>query len=321
MAMTPSTPAQATTSRMTDLPCLEHPTKPIITRADNAAAAQQHSDSQPESPLNGIFASLMNDPQPIRRLIRYAIRKAKLGSPKFRYDIGATDRPHYAYLVYQAAWLAHRLGHKSVSILEFGVAGGTGLLALERHAEWVEKLIPVTIEIYGFDTGEGLPELSDYRDLGYHWRPGFFKMDQEALKRKLKRSTLVLGNIRDTIDSFVSRYSPAPIGAMSHDFDFYSSTMDGFKIFDVEECSLLPRVVCYFDDVVGTGIELYNDYIGERAAIHDFNKSHDDKKLSPAYYLVARGGLTWHHQIWSFHNFKHPQYSTFISDDNQQLPL
>jgi len=44
-------------------------------------------------------------------------------------------RPNYAFLVYQAARLAAQLGQPRVSILEFGVAGGEGLLALEHHAE------------------------------------------------------------------------------------------------------------------------------------------------------------------------------------------
>jgi hypothetical protein len=271
--------------------------------------------------VKNLLISLMNEQQPVRRLIRFAIRTAKLGSPKFRYEIGAVERPHYAYLVYQAAQLAHRLGHKRVSVLEFGVAGGGGLLALERHAEWVETIFPVKIEIYGFDTGEGLPELGDYRDLQYHWKPGFFRMNQDVLKAKLTRSTLELGNIRDTVGNFVSDYSPVPIGAMSHDFDYYSSTMDAFKLFDVIGENSLPRMVCYFDDVIGGDVELYNDFIGERAAIHDFNSSHLDRKFSPAYYLTARGGLTWHHQIWTYHYFGHRDYGKFVSEENQQLAI
>ena len=268
------------------------------------------------------FVKLMTAPQPLRQLLRAIIRKAALGGPLFRYRIGAVERPHYAYLVYQAAQLAHRLGQERVSVIEFGVAGGAGLLALERHADWVEKLFPVTIEIYGFDTGEGLPEPEGYRDLPYHWKPGFFRMDQAALRARLRRSKLVLGNVRDTVGAFVETYRPAPIGAVSHDLDFYSSTLDGLKLFDVAPAYLLPRIFCYFDDVIGGDIELYNDFTGERAAIHDFNAAHPRRKLSPAYYLMATAGFQmWHYQIWTAHLFDHPDYDRFVSDENQQLRL
>ena len=111
-----------------------------------------------------IAVRLFNEPFPIRKICQVAIRRLKVGSYPFRYSIGAVVRPNYAFLVYQAAWLATRLGQPKVSILEFGCAGGQGLLALESHAEEVEKLFPIKIEIYGFDTGEGILPADDYRD-------------------------------------------------------------------------------------------------------------------------------------------------------------
>ena len=47
----------------------------------------------------------------------------------------------------------------------------------------------------------------------------------------------------------------------------------------------LPRVFCYFDDVLGSEIELYNDYTGERLAINEFNNENDEIKFSKAYNL------------------------------------
>jgi hypothetical protein len=272
--------------------------------------------------MRKVFRRIMNEQQPVRRFIRSVIRKADIGSKKFQYEIGALTRMHYAYLVFQAAQQAHRLGRKRVSVIEFGVAGGNGLLWLERHAEWVEKIFPVAIEIYGFDTGEGLPAPQDYRDLPYHWKPGFFRMDQGALKARLKRAKLVLGNVRDTVQTFVPAYDPAPVGAVSHDLDFYSSTVDGLKLFDLPYERLLPRIVCYFDDVIGSDIEFYGDDTGERAAIGDFNAAHSDRRLSPIYYLAATPpAQQWHHQMWSLHNFNHPDYGTFISSETQSCGL
>jgi hypothetical protein len=269
-----------------------------------------------------IFKRLMDQPQPLRSSIRALVRKTGFGGAKFQFDIGAIERPNYAFLVYNAAKLAHRLGHGRVSVLEFGVAGGAGLLSLQRHADWVEKLFPVKIEIYGFDTGHGLPAPVDYRDLQYQWKAGHFRMDQKELKSRLTRAQLVLGNVQTTVPSFTRTFQPAPIGAVSHDLDFYSSTMDALKLFDAADDFILPRVFCYFDDVIGGDIALYNDYTGERAAILDFNETHEDRKLSQAYYLQTMLRVQrWHYQIWILHNFSHRDYGKFIAEEDQQLKL
>src|SRR6185503_11087279 len=73
------------------------------------------------------------------------------------------EYPPYAYGVFFAAQLAAALGIERISALELGVAGGRGLLALERIAAAVERRFPVRIDVYGFDTGEGMPEAQDYR--------------------------------------------------------------------------------------------------------------------------------------------------------------
>jgi hypothetical protein len=192
---------------------------------------------------------------------------------------------------------------------------------MENHAAEVEKLFPVQFEIYGFDTGAGLPAPADYRDLPYCWKPGFFRMDQEALRRRLKRAKLVLGDIRDTIHSFTADYNPAPIAAVSQDLDFHSSTMAAFRLFNCDSQFLLPRMVVYFDDVIGGDRELYNDFTGQRCAINEFNASNDCRKLSPIYYLRSQGVRTpWHYQMWSFHAFDHPKYGQFVGGE-EQLPL
>src|SRR5262249_21987537 len=113
-------------------------------------------------------------------------------------EYSAIDRPHYGYCLLQAAKLAKKLGHNKVSAIEFGVAGGNGLLALEMHAAEVKKLIDIDIRIFGFDTGQGLPPPIDYRDLPHHWRKGFFSMEPDKLKEKLRHSTLVVGDVAET---------------------------------------------------------------------------------------------------------------------------
>jgi hypothetical protein len=236
--------------------------------------------------------------------------------------IGAVDRPHYAYCVYNGALLAKKLGYSGTSVLEFGVAGGHGLLNLEQCAEHISKYLSIDIDIYGFDAGKGLPEPLDYRDLPYHWRKSFYDMDVQKLRARLKTAKLVLGDVRDTIETFLEDYTPHPISAIMFDLDFYSSTVAALKLFEGDEKYFLPRLFCYFDDVTGSEIELYNDYTGVRLAINEFNLAHDKKKLAKAYNLLEQRAVeNWYHRIWIFHNFDHSKYNDFISKDDQQLPL
>lgn len=257
----------------------------------------------------------------LRTMVRKLIWRFKIGGAEFAILHGSYPRPNYGHLVYQAAKQAHLLGRNRVSILEFGVAGGNGLIALEQFAELVETIFPVKIEIYGFDTGEGLPPPEDYRDLPYQWDESFFKMDPPKLEAKLARAKIVYGNVRDTVDSFFDEYDVAPVGGVSHDLDYYSSTRDGFQLFDAAPERFLPRFHIYFDDCLGSDTELYNDFIGERLAIHEFNANHEHFKISPAYYLQAGATERWRHQIWTAHISNHPDYTRFIADADQQLAL
>ena len=269
-----------------------------------------------------IVERLFNEPFPIRKACQVVIRRLGIGSYAFRLSIGAVTRPNYAFLIYHAARLAAQLGQPRVSILEFGVAGGVGLIALEHHAEQVEKLFPVKIDIYGFDTGEGIPVPVDYRDFMYMLKPGFYKMDIPALRARLKRAELVLGDVSGTVAGFIKKYNPAPIGAVAHDMDLYSSTVTGLKLFDADPIHFLPRVLCYFDEATGHEEELFGDYTGERLAIHDFNESHSMVKLSPVYWLRAvPAAPEWHHCVWSAHFFDHIDYNKFITNDNLQIPI
>lgn len=244
------------------------------------------------------------------------------GDYESKIKLGVVPRPNYGYCLYNAAKLAVKLGHKKISAVEFGVAGGNGLLNFEYHAEQISRILPIEIEVYGFDTGEGLPEPIDYRDLPYHWQRGFYKMNVAALQAKLKRSKLILGNVSDTVGDFFEKNKPAPIGAISFDLDFYSSTKSALAILQGMHAFLLPRIFCYFDDTIGCDLELYSDFTGQRLAIREFNGENEAIKLGSPYYLSHSGHTgIWLDQIWIAHLFQHPQYNTFISEQVQQLPL
>jgi len=238
-----------------------------------------------------------------------------------RTTLGLVRRPQYSYCMWQAARLAKRLGLDRISVLEFGVAGGNGLVAIEAHAEEIRRTLGMDIAIYGFDTGGGLPAPVDYRDLPYHWRAGFFAMDQPRLRRRLRTAQLVLGDVRETARVFHDRTPAPPIGCMFHDLDFYSSTRDSFQILEGDAARFLPRVFNYFDDIVGNEVALYNDFTGQRLAIREFNEAHPTRKFAPCHHLVRRRPRVWHQQIFVLHDFAHPRYNAFISQEDQQLPL
>jgi hypothetical protein len=268
------------------------------------------------------FGTLLFDPYPHRTLMKRLITGLKLGGYGWRIEIGAVERPHYGYCIYNGALLAKRLGYKKISVIEFGVAGGAGLINIEYHAEQTARILGIQIEVYGFDMGKGLPRPIDYRDLPYYWRKGFFKMDKGKVQRRLRFAKLIIGDIRHTARRFIMDCHPAPIAAVMIDFDLYSSTIAGLKLFDIPERYLLPRIFCYFDDTIGSEIELYNDYTGERLAINEFNRMHKYKKFCVPYHLLGQKVVEqWCHQISIFHHFRHSKYNQFIGEENQQLLL
>ena len=86
----------------------------------------------------------------------------------------------------QGAGLAQVLRIPRISVIEFGVAGGNGLMALQDIAARVEAIFGVIIDVYGFDTGVGLPKPTDYRDLPNVFVEGFYPMDVEKLRSAIE---------------------------------------------------------------------------------------------------------------------------------------
>lgn len=272
--------------------------------------------------MDNLLSKLIFDVDPFRSVTRRLVSHYNLFSYEFRRQKNMVPRPHYSYCVYQGAQLAKRLGYERISVIEFGVAGGRGLLNLEFHAEQISKLFGIKIDVYGFDTGEGLPSPTDYRDLPFAWKQGFYRMDYNELQKQLRFAKLVIGDIRETLGRFLSDYNPAPIAAVLWDFDYYSSTIAALRLFDADDEYLLPRIFNYFDDIVGSDIELHSDCIGERLAINEFNTLHDQRKFCPAYHLICSKDIErWYHQIFVLHLFKHHRYNDFVGNENQQLPI
>jgi hypothetical protein len=258
-------------------------------------------------------------PKPARLAItRYLVRRFGLFSYPDRLSICAVDRPHYGHCIFEAAKQAARLGYPKMSVVEFGCGGGNGLLNAEMHIAEIEKLFPVKIQLYGFDTGQGLPPLEDYRDFPHYFKPGQYHMDPCRLRQSLKRAKLVLGNVKDTCKSFFTDFNAAPVGCVFHDLDFYSSTNNALSMFDAGAEHFLPRVFMYLDDIIGNDIWLPTEFAGELLAVGEFNETHDRQKIA-INRSIARDypDQWWKNQIYVRHDFDHPSYNSFVSDEEQ----
>jgi len=226
------------------------------------------------------------------------------------FDDDSRMRPAYLWGALHAANLAKTLEIPAISLIEFGVAGGNGLVALDLIAQQIERTMNVRISVYGFDTGGGLPEPRDQRDCPNLFTRGGFPMAVDALKKRLVKAKLVLGAVEETLPTVVDELETNPVAFISFDLDYYSSTKDALRLLDFDASMFLPRVHCYFDDITGF---TYSDFNGERLAISEFNCEHSQRKISPIYglrhYVPQRfaEGL-WVEKYFMAHLFDHELY-------------
>lgn len=226
----------------------------------------------------------------------------------------------YAFGVLAAADQARKLGRDSVACLELGVAGGNGLAALEEHALAVSQILDLEIKVFGFDTGSGLPEPRDERDMPYKFRAGQYSMDHTSLTSRLQNATLVLGDVGVTMKSLDNLLGGSQVGFVACDLDYFSSTRDALNAFcdGDDEALLLPRPLFYFDNVIGNLDASYSHSVGELAAIADFNVRNHRVSLDPVRVFDGYPTPTrWFQQIYVMHRFDHPQYRTFIGSANE----
>ena len=238
---------------------------------------------------------------------------------------GHEIRPQYAYSLLQAALLAKRLGYRQISALEFGCAGGAGLIDLEYLGAKIYKATGVSVKIYGFDSGIGLLPSKDYRDCLYLWQPGDYEMAFEKLSKRIRSAEIILGDVSETVREFTQKYNPPPIGFISCDLDYFTSTFSAIAPFtSIGNEFLLPRVFVYFDDTLYT-----SRFTGELLAIEKFNELSDQRKIDQiplcAEFLGQRWGK-WYYLAKKFywlHCFDHPLYSVrdIKNDHREQLPL
>lgn len=192
---------------------------------------------------------------------------------------GLSEKPAYLSGLVISACLARDHNIPEIIAIEFGVAGGDGLLTLQQEAEAVEHEVGVTIKVVGFDSGKGLTEMTgDYRDHPDYWKEGDFPLDEKALRARLSpRTRLILGDVRDNVSEFVTHIQDAPVGFVSFDLDLYSSTIHALHLFTHANRWMLPKVPLYFDDVEEALVS--HRFAGELLAIDEFNETTQAVKI------------------------------------------
>ena len=219
---------------------------------------------------------------------------------------GFVERPQYAYGVFRAADVARYFGSGSVTVCEFGVASGDGLMNLVELSELVGRETGITFRVVGFDTGSGLPRLQGYKDHPEIWSGGDFPMvDREDLLRRTGgRAEVIFGDIADTVDAFVDSLDRScPLGFASVDVDIYSGASSALRCLVGPPETLLPAVSMYFDDV---GFFFANDWCGELAAIREFNEANALRKIDQDRSLASRASAPWHGYMYVCHALDHP---------------
>lgn len=203
----------------------------------------------------------------------------RFGSFRERERLGLVNRANYAYGMLRAADMAAYFGKREVTVCEFGVANGDGLLNMIELAEPIQAETGVQFRIYGFDTGAGLPSVTGFKDHPEIWNPGDFSMlgKDELMRRIGSRAELIFGDIKDTIGPFIERVGPdAPLGFASIDVDIYSATKSALEGFKGAPDKYLPAVSLYLDDVA---FYFANRWCGELAAVAEFNEEQQMRKI------------------------------------------
>jgi hypothetical protein len=188
------------------------------------------------------------------------------------------------------------------------VAGGAGLLNMCRIAEQTRKATGVDFRVFGFDTGKGMPQAVDYRDLPESFQEGDFPMDLERLKQSLPQfAELHIGDIEDTIPTFLSSVTAdAPIGFVSIDVDYYSSARKALRVLLGAPNLYLPIVPVYLDDI---GVDGSNPWTGELLAVNEFNLENTLRKIAPFTLLRSNRifkNTQWIDRMFAGHIHDHP---------------
>jgi len=230
------------------------------------------------------------------------------GDFRMRERYGLISRANYLYGMLRAADIAKYFGKKAVTVVEFGVASGAGLLNMVDLAADIRAETGVELRIVGFDTGQGLPPVSGYKDHPELWNSGDFAMeDRDALLAKLDgRAEIIWGDIAKTVGAFTEAIDEAaPLGFISVDVDIYSATKAALSCLTARPEKYNPAVSMYFDDV---SFFFASEWSGELLAIAEFNAEHELRKIGRDRSLPGhrpRRAEPWYATMYVCHVFDH----------------
>jgi hypothetical protein len=268
------------------------------------------------------LASLKNEVRDLRTSLEKLTIKTDPYSNIPLYDLGILDRhniarqifrdeiqrPNYAFGIWLATIQAAKLGITKLSIVEFGVAGGEGLLNLCDICSKFSASTDIKFDIFGFDSEIGMPPLLDFRDHPEIWQEGQFFSDHNLIRGKLPaNATLFSGNIKSTLPNFIRNHltPSSPLGFVSIDVDLYSSAKDCFHVFEKENpLCYLPTSIVYIDDI--NDLLTLNNYAGEALAISEFNLNNKTRKLDMMAIRQNHPPRGWHDHIYGLHVLDHP---------------
>jgi hypothetical protein len=228
----------------------------------------------------------------------------------------------HAFSLLKAADRAKENGLSAVSVIEFGVAAGAGLMNLSILSQKISSITGVDIQVFGFDTGTGMPPHRDYRDHPDLYREGDFPGDLSALATALPANGhLVVGDMAVTVPQFVKGKlsGQAPLGYISVDVDYYSSTVEALKIFDGPAQLYLPMVGVYLDDIHFEG---HNPFAGELLEVNEFNEQHQFRKICRYEFLECTRifrRAAWLKHMFTLHVMDHPVRQNIAKSPTQIL--
>lgn len=265
-----------------------------------------------------IFVERLTEPLHLNMLSAFV---AVFGSFRAKVAFDLVVRQQYAFPILKAADLAARLGLRRITVIEFGVATGAGLLNMSSIAARVAKATGIAVDVCGFDTGRGMPPAIDYRDLPECFAAGDFPMDFEALSRALPQHTkLIIGDIEETLPKFIDALSrDAPIGFVAIDVDYYSSAKKCLELFAAPWDCFLPMLPVYLDDI---GDEPASPFSGELLAINEFNATHPIRRIAPYTFLRGRRifkNATWIDRMYAAHIHDHAARSADQATRQQRV--
>jgi len=259
--------------------------------------------------LAKVFVERLTEPLHLNAL---SVLVALFGSYRMKVTFDLAVRQQYAFPILYAADAAKRYGYGCVTLVELGVASGSGLLNMCRIAERTTKATGIRFRIAGFDGGKGMPPAIDYRDLPEHFQAGDFPMtDFAGLKRALpSNAELIIGDVAETAPTFVKSLTrDAPLGFVAVDVDYYSAAKSAMAILEGAPENYLPLVPVYLDDI---GVDGSNPWNGELLAVSEFNAENVLRKIAPFTLLRSRRifkHTQWIDRMYAAHIHDHPYRS------------